>query len=40
MKLGILDQIPVAEEQSATEALAQTVEIAKQAEQLGYHRFG
>jgi len=39
MKLGILDQIPVAEEQSATEALAQTVEIAKQAEQLGYHRF-
>lgn len=39
MKLGILDQIPVAENQSATEALKQTVEIAKQAEQLGYHRF-
>ena|SRR5690625_274177 len=39
MKLGILDQIPVAETQSATEALQQTIEIAKQAEKLGYHRF-
>ena len=39
MKLGILDQIPVAETQTPTEALQHTVKIAKQAEQLGYHRF-
>lgn len=39
MRLGILDQIPVAETQTATEALQHSVEIAKQAEQLGYHRF-
>lgn len=39
MKLGILDQIPVAEHQTATEALEQTVKLAQEAEKVGYERF-
>lgn len=39
MKFGILDQIPVAEHQTATEALEQTVKIAQEAEKIGYDRF-
>lgn len=39
MKFGILDQIPVAKDQSPTEALEQTVKIAQEAEKIGYDRF-
>lgn len=39
MKLGIIDQIPVATDQTATEALERTVNIAKDAEKIGYHRY-
>ncbi len=39
MKLSILDQSPISRGQSASDALKETVELAKTAEQLGYHRF-
>lgn len=39
IKLSILDQSPIAEGSNATEALQNTVQLAKKAEQWGYHRF-
>lgn len=39
MKLSILDQSPVSEGSTPAEALAQTAELAREAERLGYHRF-
>ncbi|MDQ1394841.1 MAG: hypothetical protein QOG64_100, partial [Acidimicrobiaceae bacterium] len=39
LKLGVLDQSPVPEGSSAGEALANTVELAQRAEQLGYSRY-
>ncbi|GAE24320.1 luciferase-like monooxygenase [Halalkalibacter wakoensis JCM 9140] len=39
MKLSILDQSPVAQGANARTAIEQTVQLAVQAEQLGYHRF-
>nr|WGD99083.1 LLM class flavin-dependent oxidoreductase [Bacillus safensis] len=39
MKLSILDQSPLIGDATPAEALKQTVELAKQAEKWGYHRF-
>ena len=39
MRLSILDQAPVAEGSSPTEALARSVELARLGDELGYHRF-
>jgi luciferase family oxidoreductase group 1 len=39
LRLSILDQSPVAEGQSPAQALANSIELARRAEQLGYHRF-
>lgn len=39
IQLSILDQTPIGEHQSAVEAFSQTLEFARQAEALGYHRF-
>jgi luciferase family oxidoreductase group 1 len=39
LKLSILDQSPVHNTETATEALQHTIELAKQAEEWGYHRF-
>ncbi|KAI7264851.1 hypothetical protein KC345_g8688 [Hortaea werneckii] len=39
MKLSILDQSPVSDGSTPAEALAQTAELAREAERLGYHRF-
>ncbi len=39
MKLGILDQSPICEGRTASDALFETIELAKFAEQLGYHRY-
>ncbi|MEK8128743.1 LLM class flavin-dependent oxidoreductase [Paenibacillus filicis] len=39
LKLSILDQSPIGEQETAEEAFRNTVELAKKAEQLGYHRF-
>lgn len=39
LKLSILDQSPVSEGTGAEEALAQTVQLARHAEELGYKRF-
>ena len=38
-KLSILDQSPVNEPETAADALANTVELARKAEEWGYHRF-
>ncbi|HAZ38759.1 MAG TPA: LLM class flavin-dependent oxidoreductase, partial [Exiguobacterium sp.] len=38
MKLSILDQSPVSKGQSPSDALHETVELAKIADELGYHR--
>ncbi|QKS70565.1 LLM class flavin-dependent oxidoreductase [Paenalkalicoccus suaedae] len=39
MKLSILDQSPVAQGQTATQALKHTLDLAQKAEKWGYHRF-
>ncbi|MBO8164726.1 MAG: LLM class flavin-dependent oxidoreductase [Brevibacillus sp.] len=39
IQLSILDQSPVAEGSTPSEALAQTAQLAQEAERLGYHRF-
>ncbi|HVC24815.1 MAG TPA: LLM class flavin-dependent oxidoreductase [Acidimicrobiales bacterium] len=39
IKISVLDQSPVASGSDATEALANTVELARLAERLGYHRY-
>ncbi|WP_379130075.1 LLM class flavin-dependent oxidoreductase [Paenibacillus sp. sgz500958] len=39
IKLSVLDQSPVSEGTTPAEALAQTSRLAREAEQLGYHRF-
>ncbi|ASA24580.1 LLM class flavin-dependent oxidoreductase [Paenibacillus donghaensis] len=39
IRLSVLDQSPVSEGSSPAEALAQTSLLAREAEQLGYHRF-
>ncbi len=39
LKLSILDQSPVQETETAAEGFRHTVELAKQAEKWGYHRF-
>jgi luciferase family oxidoreductase group 1 len=39
VKLSILDQSPVNETETATEAFQHTIELAKKAEDWGYHRF-
>jgi luciferase family oxidoreductase group 1 len=39
LKLSILDQSPVNDTETATEALQHTIELAKKAEAWGYHRF-
>ena len=39
LKLSILDQSPVNETETATEAFQHTVELAQKAEEWGYHRF-
>jgi luciferase family oxidoreductase group 1 len=38
-RLSLLDKSPIEVGQSATQALAQTVRLARRAEELGYHRF-
>ena len=39
LRLGVLDQSPVVSGRSAAEAVAETVELARLAESLGYHRY-
>jgi len=39
MKLSILDQVPISANQTAKEALEQSVKLAQAAEQLGYERY-
>ncbi len=39
MRLSLLDKSPLQKGESATDALAQTVELARTAERLGFHRF-
>src|SRR3954465_13796269 len=39
MRLSVLDQSPIAEGQSGAEALANTVDLARHAEALGYERY-
>ena len=39
LKLSVLDQSPIAEGTSAAQAFANTVDLARYAEQLGYHRY-
>ncbi|MDQ0246673.1 luciferase family oxidoreductase group 1 [Bacillus fengqiuensis] len=39
LKLSILDQSPINDGETATEAFHHTIELAKKAEELGYHRF-
>ncbi len=39
LKLSILDQSPVHESETSTDALRRTIELAKKAEDWGYHRF-
>ncbi|MCH8467450.1 MAG: LLM class flavin-dependent oxidoreductase, partial [Roseinatronobacter sp.] len=36
---SLLDLTPIAEGETAAEALAHTVDLAKEAERLGYHRY-
>lgn len=38
-RISILDKSPVAEHETAADALARTLALAQQAETLGYHRF-
>ena len=38
-RISILDKSPVAENETAADALARTLALAQQAENLGYHRF-
>ncbi len=38
-RISILDKSPIAENETATDALARTLSLAQQAETLGYHRF-
>ena len=39
LKLSVLDQSPMAEHETATEALNHTIELAQKTEEWGYHRF-
>jgi len=39
LKLSVLDQSPIREGGTAADALAETLELAKHADQLGYHRY-
>ncbi|TDG00729.1 LLM class flavin-dependent oxidoreductase [Paenibacillus piri] len=39
LRLSILDQSPIGEKETATEALQNTVKLAQKAEELGYYRF-
>ena len=39
LKLSILDQSPVSETETATQGFQHTIELAKKAEEWGYHRF-
>ena len=39
LKLSVLDQSPANENETSTEALQHTIELAKKAEEWGYHRF-
>jgi luciferase family oxidoreductase group 1 len=39
LKLGVLDQSPMAEDETASEALSHTIELAQKTEEWGYHRF-
>src|SRR5512140_868159 len=39
MRLNILDQCPIPEDSTAGDALRNTIELAKRADQLGYHRY-
>ena len=39
LKLSVLDQSPMAEYETASEALAHTIELAQRTEEWGYHRF-
>ena len=39
MKLSVLDLSPVTGEATQAEAVRETIEVAKAAERLGYHRF-
>ncbi len=39
LQLGVLDQVPIRSGGTAAEALAQSVELARQVDQLGYHRY-
>ena len=39
LKLGVLDQSPAAEDETASEALKHTIELAQKTEEWGYHRF-
>lgn len=38
-RISILDKSPIAENETAADALARTLALAQQAENLGYHRF-
>src|SRR3954466_586888 len=39
MRLNVLDQSPIAEGQTGAQALANTVDLARHAERLGYERY-
>ncbi len=39
LKLSVLDQSPMAEDETASEALNHTIELAQKTEEWGYHRF-
>ena len=39
LKVSIVDQSPVHDEQGQAQALRNTLELAKQADELGYHRY-
>ena len=39
IRVGILDQTPIYEGETAVDAFRHTIELAQRAEQLGFHRF-
>lgn len=39
MKLSVLDQSPISKGQTAEEALQNSLQLAKETDQLGYHRY-
>ena len=39
MRLAVLDQSPIVRGETAAQALANTVKLARETERLGYHRY-